>query len=432
MVKKPKRNRKKSPKHSPEEAFLRSLGLKSLSKKTVYDAKYLKLLEAAGGDPSILEAAGGDPSIQVDSTFSPEEEMDQMFLTEELARRTLSGDYQRILKTLKAFNSFVNLPKHPQKISDIGGGCGIFSMWLAKSYPKASLVVYDRSKQSLEIGALWAERLGLDNIQFRRTTYNELASTESAHDNDIVFVAQGLDTDISPDQEADLYFFSTAPADLYEKYSERFRPIASVYSNLLKPKGVGIFIGPCSEWGYVCLFGEMKKNGFGVDWDSTYARGEVKKTDTLISDSYVFFRKGMPTISDSGSEDARALYTCAKYYGKNYEIGNAELESYAELFSDGTELARFELEWKTGGRLLVRVLQKAGLILTIHTSTLGNRKGWLHSAASIREMLNHAFQIQINHTNNEAVQVKTKKLHPQVEQLLSYYAEDDNELVSKI
>jgi len=421
MVKKPKGKKNESPKQSPEESFLRSLGLKSLLKETVYDAKYFKL----------LETAGGNPNLEVDDAFSPEA-MDQYFLTEELARRTLSGDYERILKTLKAFSSFSNLPANPQKISDIGGGCGVYSMWLAKSHPKASLVVYDRSKNSLKIGALWAEKLGLNNIQFCHATYDDLASAEGTHDSDIAFVAEGLDTDISPEKEDDVYFFNTAPADLYEKYSERFRPIASACSNLLKPEGVGIFIGPCSEWGYVCLFGEMRKSGFGVDWESTYARGKAEEANTHITDSFVFFRKGIPNILGSNLEDARALATCAKYYGEIYEIGNAELESYAGLFSDGTELARFEFEYKTGGRELVRVLLKAGLILMIHTTTLGYRRGLLHSAAAVMELLNHAFQILNDRSKTDAVQVKTEKLHPQVEQLLSCYAEHDTEPSSRI
>ncbi len=56
------------------------------------------------------------------------------FLTENVARKTLSVDYERIYKAINNINELNGFPHKPRKICELGGGSGIIAMWLAQKH----------------------------------------------------------------------------------------------------------------------------------------------------------------------------------------------------------------------------------------------------------------------------------------------------------
>lgn len=62
------------------------------------------------------------------------------------------------------------------------------------------------------------------------------------------------------------------------------------------------------------------------------------------------------------------------------------LESYIALFAPGETLVQLEFEFLSGGVDRARLVKRAGLLLLEESTTLGFRRGFLHSMASVAEM----------------------------------------------
>jgi hypothetical protein len=156
-------------------------------------------------------------------------------------------------------------------------------------------------------------------------------------------------------------------------------------ASLLAADGVGVICGDWDEVGLICLFHSIRKAGLGTNWSATFWNGRTQSRGGE-GHHYIFVRRALPHIGETPWEDARALLTCGEYYGRTVELDYKLLESYVHLFTPGETLAHMDFEYETGGIQRVRLLNRAGLLLLEDCTTLGFRRGFIHSMASIAEM----------------------------------------------
>lgn len=134
-----------------------------------------------------IQASGYDlDRILANEGIAAEALHDAVFLTEEIARTTLGTNYERIVASSQDYKDTIELLR-PSRVIDLGGGCGITCFDVAKIWSDCDFVVCDRSRNALEIGSRWAQRLSLANVSFKRLDFTE-PDLESVlgGDNDLI------------------------------------------------------------------------------------------------------------------------------------------------------------------------------------------------------------------------------------------------------
>lgn len=152
-----------------------------------------------------IRAAGYDlDKILLEQGITAEALHEAMFLNEEIARTTLGTNYERIIASIENYNDTIAILR-PSKIVDLGGGCGFTCFDAAKTWRDCKFVVCDRSSNPLEIGRVWAERLGLTNVSFRRLDF-KTSNLEAilGSDNDLVIFEFVFNVGFECDEESDV------------------------------------------------------------------------------------------------------------------------------------------------------------------------------------------------------------------------------------
>src|SRR4051794_28508707 len=87
--------------------FLRALGIKRSTAAKVFTSAFWREVKKAGGDPQAAGDARG---------FGPKAQH-AYFVTEEIARRTLSVDFDRLSEHMRDFQGLNGFPSPPVRVS---------------------------------------------------------------------------------------------------------------------------------------------------------------------------------------------------------------------------------------------------------------------------------------------------------------------------
>lgn len=185
---------------------------------------------------------------------------DAVFLTEQIARTTLGTNYDRIIASSEHYNTTVELLR-PSRVIDLGGGCGITCFDAARIRSDCHFVVCDRSRNALEIGSRWAQRLNLANISFKRLDFTEsnLESVLGVH-NDLIMFEYVFALSFEHEDEADMI--------------DQILPGMKTATRLLSSTGkVCVRFGEFSEQGLTGLIRAAHRAGLSVFSISVGATG---------------------------------------------------------------------------------------------------------------------------------------------------------------
>lgn len=263
---KPKRSEK--PALTPHQ-FLRDLGLQKRPGLEQGSEEWIAAVRQAGADATVLDEEDGFTAAG----------SNVLFADERIARVTLSRDFDRYREHLKALREFWNFPAAPRRISEIGGGAGIISLYLAQQYPGALVSVYDWADAPLMIGRKWAEERGVRNIQYQKASYEQLASGAGpvVEPNDVVLLYYGLPLNADPPAGTEMFSYW----EVFEKTGVSPPPdmhfAAAAVSRLLNRDGLGIICGNWTPWGAVHFFDALRKTDLGIDWSRSFVEGEIRK-----------------------------------------------------------------------------------------------------------------------------------------------------------
>jgi SAM-dependent methyltransferase len=208
-----------------------------------------------------IRASGYDlDQILADEGIGAEALHDAVFLTEPIARATLGTNYERVVASSEHYQSTIESLR-PLRVIDLGGGCGITCFDAARTWTDCDFVVCDRSRNVLEIGSRWAQRLNLTNVSFRRLDFTE-SNLESVlgRDNDLI-VFEYVFT-LSPEHEVE--------PDIIAQISPGMKTAAQ----LLRSTGkICIRFGEFCEQGLTGLIRAAHRNGLFVFSISAGATG---------------------------------------------------------------------------------------------------------------------------------------------------------------
>lgn len=394
--------------------FLERLGIKPIKSEKKAESKWNRLIE-------VCKENGLDTDRFADISVISPEANEYYFITEEIARNTLSSNYDRYVCHLKSFETLSGFPDNPARIADLGGGCGTVALWLAQKYPKAEVSVYDGSERSLIIGRKWAEDLGLSNIRFIKSLYENIAETSSIEENDLVIMFHGVDMRL----EAPVLNGKFLLSDLYNPATGAsntdLQAVARAFNKLLKPNGVAVFAAGWTEWGLVTFFDEMRRVGINVDWRHTSIKTITKDCWNIAGDHYLFFRKSIPLITDSGLEDARGLIASCK--PRQEQLTRESIESFSILFDGADILAQYVADRGSEGLERIRILKKGGLLFFEDIASTSDKRGFITGINPIIEVFNIFLnRLDIRRTENS---VKEAFLCHKLESLLSFYEQED-------
>jgi hypothetical protein len=405
------------PKVGPKD-FLASLGIKRPPKGGVFTQRLWDDIKSRGGDP--------EARFQGDGFHAAANDM--YFIDPVIARRVLSEDYERWCRHIKDFTTVEGFPPKPGAIAEIGCGVGILSLWLARQYPEATVSGFDWSERALEVGRLFAKDLNLANVDFAQKSFEDLADTPTGT-FDLVIAYHAFDMERTRRVAGKAFDYSELSESALDELSDQMMHAMRAMARLLSGDGVGVICGKWDDVGLLCLFHSIRKAGLGTNWSATLWNGQ-EKCSGGEEKHYIFVRKGIPHIGASPWEDARALLTCGEYYGRNVELDHKLLESYVALFTPGETLAHFEFQYDSGGIQRLRLLKRAGLLLLEDCTTLGFRRGFLHSMASIAEMfaivLRHEAEKQAKSVGKITKNVRAERLMPYLFAVGAMEEADDN------
>jgi hypothetical protein len=388
-VAKDKHKNKKSENEGNIKNFLTQLGIRRGQKE--FDEIYWREISDAGVDFGNIKSSFGSFSQQANDVY---------FLNESIARKTLSVDYQRIYDAIHSFKKLNGFPASPQNVCELGGGAGVIAMWLAKRWPECSITVVDQSQHALEIGEKWSKNLGLNNLTFKRDTYQETASSLISHKNDFVFAINAID--FKEINFGDQFFRSLKEINFSDKLESRTKPIeefVKACKNTITHNGL-LYVNPgnAGELDLLALFEYLRRHNFGIDWEYTIV-SDIEKCQGSCCESrgnvHLFLRPNFPSLLTNSWEDLRAISLMAQWLGKNISLSDRDFETYFDLLSDGTKLYSVTVRLSNNIVDSSYVYLKAGMMGFFRVSQNFNRRGMIHSAAAVFEIIN-----QIRHSIN--------------------------------
>lgn len=221
--------------------------------------------------------AGYDRDTICDSEGPQSERFhDALFATESIARAVIGSNLVRISYSMEACTELM-ATRRPDKIVDIGGGCGIVCFDAAAKFPDSQFTNLDRSYNALSIGREWARRLDLENFVFvRREFLQTECAAENICDNGLALLEYVLDLAPACDDEDSIIIQMT--------------PAIEVASQLIRTGGA-----------LQVRFGEFQENGFTALIRSAFRSGlVVESVDVTAHGHAVIFEK---RTTERGSEN---------------------------------------------------------------------------------------------------------------------------------
>lgn len=370
----PPKQRNRDPRPAPAE-FLRRLGIRRRSPAEVFTATFWQEVRRAGGDPDDVARYGGY-SPQAGGVY---------FITERIAKRSLSTEYDFLLRTLGYLRRLGDRIPPPRRAADVGGGTGVVSMYLAASHPDCEVTVYDHSSTPTALGRRWAKAQALRRVRFEEETYGRLADKKGPGDNDLVLFLRGMDMRLpSPDTGATSLAVPDCPAQ--RPSSEVQTPVTAV-ANLLAPTGVGVIGCAWSGWGLVTLFEAVQLAGLGVDWSQIRCRVEKVEGGLDLVDALVVVRPGVPRLARCSHDEVRAFVDSARFPDGARVLRSDNLVAAVERFSGGEELLRADVQESHHGAEAVRLVTADGFLLLEGVAGGAAVWGLEDTLAGIKELL---------------------------------------------
>ncbi|QDU98800.1 Methyltransferase domain protein [Lignipirellula cremea] len=339
--------------------------------------KYWKLIRDAGGNRGDLDKYG---------PFSPQAG-NVFFITEEVAKRSLSAEYEWFLSSLGSLENAIGDLPTPSRIADMGGGVGIASLYLARVYPDCHVTVYDHSPGQLEIGSKWARRSGTQNIEFAEASYKEVAEGRERLDNNVVLFLRGLDLRMPAPGTRDTSLDIKQCPHSRPQLSQELENALGAMSRLLSPQGIGIVAATWSAWGLVNLFEACRHAGLGVDWQQSYFSTEERDGKLVPGDGLIVVRRGIPHLGKDSYEDAQGYVCPLIFRGEPETLSQEELESQLSDFIDADQILFAEGMSPSDGAEGVRLMQKDGILLLVSSEAGQDCAGMIRSLTGIGEIL---------------------------------------------
>ena len=356
------------------ESFLARLGIERPPAGGVFTEMLYDEVRARGADPEGRNQLDGfGPAVG-----------DAYFVDEAIARKVLSADYSRYARQMSDLLGD-GFPHQPCRIAELGCGAGLLSLWLARQHPAAEVHGFDWSAGAIGVARRFAAELDIGNASFHEASYESVAA-EARSGFDLVIAYNAVNLDRHAERSRGVYSLAEFSEAGLDELSPHIRQLTAAMASLLTPEGVGVICGNWNDLGLVCLFHSIRAAGLGVNWPFTYWSGPKPQSPESDEKHYIFVRRDLPHVGASAWEDQRALLTCGEYYDRIVELDHKLAESYSRLFQDGETLAAVEFSHSTGGRARVRLMKSGGLLFLEDYSSLGYRRGLLHSMGSILEM----------------------------------------------
>jgi ubiquinone/menaquinone biosynthesis C-methylase UbiE len=221
------------------EALLSHLGVRRCEGLTVAHREQIK---GAGYDLDMIADKEG---------LSAERLHDAAFLTEEIARTTLGGNYERLVGSINSC-SFIVRKLAPLRVVDLGGASGIICFTAATENPVCQFVIIDRSRNALAIGQKWAQFLGINNISFVRRDFSDAHMPRLGNEFDLALLEYVLD--VASDYAAE------------ELAIAEMTPALLAASKILEPQGIlQVRFGDFNEVGLTGLVRTAFRNGLFVE-----------------------------------------------------------------------------------------------------------------------------------------------------------------------
>lgn len=369
-----------------------------------------------------IREKGVDPD-EILNAFHPmsPEVSDLYFMDEDIGLRFLSADIERFKMILMNIETHEGFAASPKRIIDIGGGPGIISLWLAAKFKDSECIVYDISERALNIGRLLAQRLEINNIDFRKASYLELSKMKNPEKGDLVLGLSALFLKISPEKESDHFSAETASNSFTCQAREMTSDFIKACSNLVQENGMVYFSqGAFNDLGLLALFSALRTKRLGIDWQLTKVSGKGSGAGFSFNEIHIFAKPGLPSIFKNAREDLRTFL----YSGKNLPdsapefLGHADYEAWLGLLSDGVKIS--EIITKKDDQTFEKfiLLCKSGILGFFSASSTGRRSGFIGPAADFMQAGNRLKSAIDKYIQNE-IEIISEYWHPDYEKLIS-------------
>ena len=373
-------------------SFLSKLGINK-AKNRYKEESAFEILDKEGIDYVRFSKPSDVFSATINNAF---------FTNEKTTKRILSLDYDRLFDILKALSS-LKLPETPNKICDIGSGPGVISLWLAQMYPESLVTAIDHSENAINTGKVWADRLGLKNINFKSISY-EKADIETAFEKfDFIFSTAFVNLSLTYSTGISITLFKDLRiSDLPENDTKPIQNFISACKNLVSKNGmIYLHISTHNDTGLLTLLNFVKEYGLGIDWNYSNAYIRPKRPNEQYDIPYIdlFLRPGLSCIVEDPWEAWLALTHLAEMDRKPITLTPAKFETYFNLLSDGLKIVDIDVEvTATNSKEKILLYSKAGLYGFFRISEKFLNIGIVYSVGAIYEIL-EKFEEILSRTN---------------------------------
>lgn len=369
-------------------SFLSKLGIKK-TKNRYKEETAFEILDKEGIDYGRITKQSDAFSATINNSF---------FTNIKTTERILSLDYDRFFDILKELSS-LKLPETPNKICDIGSGPGVISLWLAQMYPESLVTAIDHSENAINAGKVWADRLGLKNINFKSISYEKAAIETAFEKFDFIFSTAFINLGLT---YSTTLFKDLRISDLPGNDTKPIQNFISACKNLVSKKGmIYLHISTHNNIGLLTLLNFVKEYGLGIDWNYSNAYIRPKRPNEQYDIPYIdlFLRPGLSCIVEDPWEAWLALTHLAEMDRKPITLTPAKFETYFNLLSDGLKIVDIDLEvTATNSKEKILLYSKAGLYGFFRISEKFLNIGIVNSVGAIYEIL-EKFEEILSRTN---------------------------------
>lgn len=344
------------------------------------------------------------------------------FMDEETGIKFLSADLDRFKMLIRTIETHEAFDSKPGRIIEIGGGPGIISMWLASRFKDSECIVYDISENALNLGRLLASRLNLNNIEFVKASYKDLAAMKSPRKADLILGLSALFLKIIPENTSEHFSADLDPFSFSSPAREMAADFVKACSNILSDKGTLYFSqGAFNDLGLLTFFSLLRKNRLGLDWQLTKTIGEGEGSEFSFKEMHIFAKPGLASIFKNAREDLRTFLFSGKRQQTPAQelISHANFETYISLLSEGTRIAEIITKKDNNTFEKFMIFCKAGLLGFFSTSSEGRRSGFTGAAADFKQAADR-LKSAIDKYRQNKIEIISEYWNPEYEKLDSF------------
>jgi len=365
---------------------------------------------------------GKDP-VKILETYHPmSPEIASLYLMdEETGVKFLAADLDRFRMLIQTIENHEFFHAPPDRIIEIGGGPGIISMWLASKFKASECVVYDISESALTLGKQLAAKLNINNIEFRKASYRDLAEMKNPEKGDLILGLSALFLKIIPENPSEYFSTDVDPFSFNSPARNMATDFVKACSNLLSDKGSIYFSqGAFNDLGLLTFFSLLRKNRLGVDWQLTRTTGEGVGAEFSFREIHIFAKPGLASIFKNAREDLRTFLFSGKSKQTNAPelIGHADFESYISLLSEGVKVAEVITKKDDNTFEKFVIFCKSGILGFFSTSSTGRRSGFTGAAADFKQAADRLKSAIDKYRQNE-IEIISEYWNPEYEKLNS-------------